>query len=66
MVQRVKVYSVKLGVRDPTVGKIAVIDGVDSKAERDLGKVVWDAFEKDPMLGKIVLNRCMIPEHEAN
>lgn len=64
-VQRVTVYANKLRVEEIRVKKIAVIDGVDTRAERDLTKAIIDAF-RDKTTNKVVLMRTYIPENQAN
>ncbi len=63
-VQRITVYANKLRVEEIRVRKIAVIDGIDSRSERDLSKAVIDAFS-DKTVNKVVLMRSYIPEHES-
>ena len=64
-VQRITVFANKLRVEEIRVKKIAVIDGVDTRAERDLTKAIVDAY-KDPTVNKVVLMRTYIPEEQAN
>ena len=64
-VQRITVYANKLRVEEIRVKKIAVIDGVDTRSERDLTKAIVDAY-KDPTINKVVLMRTYIPSDQAN
>lgn len=65
MIPRITVYTNKLRVTETHVKKIAVIDGVDSRAEKDLTRAIMDAF-KDQTVNKVVLMRSYVPEHESN
>ena len=65
LIQRITVYANKLRVEEIRVKKIAVIDGVDSRAERDLTKAIVDAY-KDATINKVVLMREYIPPDQAN
>lgn len=64
LVQRISVYANKLRVEEIRVKKIAVIDGNDNRAERDLTKAISNAF-KDQTVNKVVLMRSYISKHES-
>lgn len=61
-IQRLTGYKIGQGIRDdPFVKKLFEVFGDDEKAEADLKKLVWKAFE-DPNCHKLTIRRDSVPE----
>lgn len=61
--QRLIIYTENIGLDGTYFKKIGLIDGDDKTAKRDLSQKIFNAFDVDDSLKKIIIMRSKIEEH---